>query len=142
MRSLWKKLGDLEPDAEYLVLASAIPTRHLHSTWRMYRGARAVRKQLTSTDGIVGFSLLARPLRKQYATLSVWTDQEALNAFVHASPHSELKSGLAPGMGPTRFERWTITGSQRRPSWSEALRRLKLTRLHESRAPRGAGRAF
>jgi heme-degrading monooxygenase HmoA len=124
MRSPWKKIKDLQPDAEYLVLASAIPTKSLRSTWQMFRGASAVREQLASTEGIVGFSLLARPLRKQYATLSVWTHQAALDAFVDTSPHTELMGALAADMGPTHFERWTIGGSQRRPSWSEALKRL------------------
>ena len=124
MRSPWKKIQELEPDNEYLVLASAIPTKSLRSTWRMFRGASAVRKQLASTEGIVGFSLLARPLRKQYATLSVWTDQAALDAFVHASPHTELMGVLAADLGSRRFEPWAITGSQGRPSWAEALKRL------------------
>lgn len=124
MRSPWKKIRDVEPDTEYLVLASAIPTKSLRSTWRMFRGASAVRRQLSATDGIVGFSLLARPLRKQYATLSVWADQAALDAFVHTTPHSELMGALAAEMGPTKFERWTITGSHGRPRWTEALERL------------------
>lgn len=124
MRSPWKTFRDLEPDVEYVVLASSIPARSLRSTWRMFRGASAVRRQLASTDGVIGFSLLARPLRKQYATLSVWTDQAALDAFVAAHPHAELMSSLGPEMGPTRFERWTINGSEARPSWSDALRRL------------------
>ena len=124
MRSPWKKIRDVEPDAEYLVLASTIPTKSLRSTWRMFRGASAVRRQLSGTEGIIGFSLLARPLRKQYATLSVWTDDAALDAFIHASPHTELMGTLATEMGPTHFERWTISGFQGRPSWSEALRRL------------------
>ena len=124
MRSPWKKIQDLESDAEYLVLASAIPTKSLRSTWRMFRGASAVRRQLSGTDGLIGFSLLARPLRKQYATLSVWTDQAALDAFVHTSPHTELTGALAAEMGPTRFERWTIAGHQGRPCWAEAMKRL------------------
>lgn len=124
MRSPWKTIRDVEPDAEYLVLASAIPTKSLRSTWRMFRGASAVRRQLSATDGIIGFSLLARPLRKQYATLSVWADQAALDAFIQANPHRELMGALAADMGPTKFERWTITGSQGRPHWSEAMRLL------------------
>ncbi len=67
----------LEPDREYVVLASSIPPLSRSST-RRFRGASAVRKQLASTEGVIGFSLLARPLRKQYATLSVWVDEGAL----------------------------------------------------------------
>ena len=71
MKSLWKWSSSLEPGREYLVLASSIPPRSRRSTWRLFRGASTVRKQLTVTDGVIGFALLARPLAKQYATLSV-----------------------------------------------------------------------
>jgi hypothetical protein len=124
LRSPWKSLKPLQPDHEYVVLASSIPARSRRSTGRLFRGAGAVRKQLSGTEGLVGFSLLARPLRKQYATLSVWDDEPALATFAHASPHGELMTALAPEMGPTKFVRWTVTGSDGRPSWKDALRRL------------------
>jgi hypothetical protein len=81
MKSPWKWSTSLERDREYLVLASSIPPESRRSTWRLFRGASAVRKQLAVTDGVIGFSLLARPLRKQYATLSVWTGEDALARF-------------------------------------------------------------
>ena len=68
------------------------------STWRMFRGASAVRKQLARSEGVVGFSMLARPLRKQYATLSVWFDEEALSRFSGEIPHHRLMSELSPEM--------------------------------------------
>ena len=61
MKSPWKWSATLEPDREYLVLASSIPPRSRRSTWRLYHGARAVRKQLATTDGVVGYTLLAAP---------------------------------------------------------------------------------
>ncbi len=124
MKSKWKSITALEPDREYVVLASSIPPRRRSSTWRLFRGASAVRKQLARTEGVVGFALLARPLKKQYATLSIWVDQQALGAFADSNPHRELRAGLSPEMGATKFVRWTITGSGGRPSWSEALRKL------------------
>lgn len=125
MKSPWKTSLPLEPDREYLVLASSIPPKSRRSTWRLFRGASSVKKQLGTTDGIVGFSLLARPLRKQYATLSVWTGEDALAAFADAQPHRRLMTGLSPEMGPTKFVRWTIRGSEGRPSWADALARLR-----------------
>jgi hypothetical protein len=124
VKSPWKSRAQLEPGRDYLVLASSIPPRRMSSTGRLFRGASKVRKQLAHTDGVVGFSLLARPFRKQYATLSVWVDDAALDAFVAQSPHRELMSGLAPEMGPTKFVRWMISGSDGRPSWGDALQRL------------------
>ena len=124
MKSPWKSMQALDPGREYLVLASSIPPLSRSSTGRLFRGAGEVRAQLASTEGVVGFSLLARPWRKQYATLSVWIDEPALAAFTRENPHGRLMADLAPDMGPTKFVRWTITGADGRPSWSEALRRL------------------
>jgi quinol monooxygenase YgiN len=124
MKSRWKSTSEVQPDREYLVLASLIPPRSLSSTWKLFRGAGAVRKQLDGTDGLIGFSLLAEPLRKRYATLSVWTDEAALSAFSGTEPHRKLMSDLAPLMGPTRFVRWTVSGANGRPTWAEALERL------------------
>ncbi len=114
----------LEPDRQYLVLATSIPPRRRSAAFRLFRGANAVSKQLEATEGVVGFSLLARPLRRQYATLSVWDGEPALAAFAGAPPHGHLMAELAPQMGQTKFVRWTIMGSAGRPSWSEALARL------------------
>jgi heme-degrading monooxygenase HmoA len=114
----------IEHDREYLALVSSIPPRSRASTWQLFRGAREVRRQLSRTDGVIGFSLLARPWRKQYATLSVWVDADALTAFVDAAPHRELMTSLASAMAPTKFVRWTIHGREGRPRWRDALIRL------------------
>jgi heme-degrading monooxygenase HmoA len=124
MKSPWKSIAPLEPDKEYFVLASSIPPLSRSSTRRLFQGASEVRKQLASTEGLVGFSLLARPARKQYATLSVWVDEDALKAFADTSPHRALRADLAPEMGTTKFVRWTIKGSAGRPTWRDAMNRL------------------
>ena len=73
---------------------------------------------------MIGFSLLARPLRKQYAILSIWRDEHALTAFAGAKPHRQLMNSLSPEMGPTKFVRWTMRGADRHPTWDDALQRL------------------
>lgn len=125
MRSPWKVVAPLEPDATFLVLASSIPPKSRASTWKLFRGSRAVRRQLLATDGVMGFSMLAEPLRKHYATLSVWRDEAALEAFAKAHPHDRLMGDLAPVMDTTKFVRWTISGTDGPPSWNDALVRLR-----------------
>ena len=131
MKSPWKWSQSLDPEREYLVLVSSIPPKSRRSTWRLYRGASAVRKQLRVTDGVVGFALLARPLRKEYATLSIWDGDDALAEFAGADAHGELMRTLRPEMGPTKFVRWTIRGAEGRPSWDDALRRLGENPAHK-----------
>jgi heme-degrading monooxygenase HmoA len=124
VRSPWKQVRPLETGTEYLVLASSIPPKSGRSTYALFAGSRAVRKQLLQTDGVMGFSMLAEPFRKHYATLSVWRDEEALAAFAAAHPHDELMTDLAPAMGETKFVRWSIDGAHGVPSWDDALERL------------------
>ena len=124
-KSRWRQLQPFEDGRDYLVLASSIPARRRSSTARLSKGSRAVAAQLENTDGVVGFSMLARPIRKQYATLSVWVDDAALKAFAASAPHSQLVDDLTAEMAPTRFLRWTIRGDDGRPRWADALARLE-----------------
>jgi len=124
VKSRWQQLLPFTPDTDYLVLASNIPARSWGSTGRLFKGSQAVKRQLHDTPGVVGYSLLARPVRKHYATLSVWSDAEALRAFSASSDHGRLMVELGPEMAPTRFVRWTIRGDDGVPSWRDALRRL------------------
>ncbi len=90
MKSPWKTVAALNPATDYLVLASSIPPKSVASTWKLFCGSRAVRQQLLATDGVMGFSMLAEPLRKHHATLSVWRDETALETFSRAHPHVRL----------------------------------------------------
>jgi heme-degrading monooxygenase HmoA len=125
MKSRWKSLQPLQPDQTYLVLASSIPPRSMSSTMALFRGSRAVRKQLARTAGVIGYSLLAEPFRKHYATLSVWRDEDALHAFAISEPHRRFVEELGSAMDTTQFERWTISGADGLPTWSDALERLR-----------------
>jgi hypothetical protein len=50
---------------------------------------------------------------------------DALARFADADPHRELVRKLAPAMGSTRFVRWTMREADGRPSWDDALQRLR-----------------
>src|ERR1700751_3329476 len=84
--SPWRTFGSPEPERDYVALLSYLP---LKSYWRIpiffFYTAQVV-KQLASADGVVGYSALARPLAKQFWTLSAWNDDAAL----HASPHVRI----------------------------------------------------
>ena len=45
-------------------------------------------KQLASAEGVLGYSVLARP--KRFWTLSAWKDEAALHAFVQFPPHVRI----------------------------------------------------
>jgi hypothetical protein len=114
----------MEPGAEYLVLASYLPLRRFSATIGFFRAVSAVRKQLAHADGLVGYTLRARPVARDYWTLSVWSGQGALRAFVRTQPHVELMRSLRPHMNPTKFVYWSITRADGLPSFTDALERL------------------
>jgi len=105
-------------------MASRLPVRRITHTARFFRAVMAVRKQLSTADGLIGYTLRAKPLAREYWTLSVWTDRAALQQFMRTSPHLQIMSSLKPIMGPTRFVQWSITAADGRPTWPEALKRL------------------
>jgi quinol monooxygenase YgiN len=114
----------MQPGGEYRVMASHLPLQSLTSTVRFFRAVSAIRKQLRSAEGLVGYTLRAKPLARDYWTLSVWDDSDALRQFMRTPPHREIMGSLKPFMGTTRFVQWQITTADGRPSWSEALERL------------------
>ena len=120
----WTARSEMEPGGGYLVMASYLPLRSIMSTLRFFRAVGAVRKQLSSAEGLVGYTLRAKPLARDYWTLSVWNDRAALEQFMRTAPHSGVMGSLSPFMGPTKFVQWQITTADGRPSWTEAFEHL------------------
>lgn len=121
----WKSSAQPDPNRDYLAFASHLPLQRYLETPSFFRFVRQVQSQLRDTKGLIGYSLLAKPLRKDYWTLSVWDDESALQAFVGTNPHLDVMSKLHPELGATQFRRWTIRGSDSPPTWPDALRRLQ-----------------
>jgi hypothetical protein len=119
----WRSFRKAEPDREYLVLLSELPLKSYRALPRFLRFSRQVQRQLKMAPGLVGYSLLARLWRKQFWTLSVWEDEEALMDFVNAVPHRAVMHALQPDLGETQFLRWAIRGDAYPPSWDAALAR-------------------
>jgi quinol monooxygenase YgiN len=88
-----------------------------------------VARQLASAQGLLGYSVLARPVSKRFWTLSAWKDEAALRAFVQHPPHVRLMVALTPYMDKTKFVRWTVKGSHLPLQWDDALRRFSSSPL-------------
>jgi heme-degrading monooxygenase HmoA len=112
-------------------MASRLPlTRYRHMP-AFLRATTAIRRQLASADGLIGYSLDAKPLAKTFWTLSAWDSREALDAFSRANPHASRIAPIRAHMRPTTFVFWTARGSELPPRWDEARRRV---REHDQRS--------
>jgi hypothetical protein len=120
----WTARAEMESGPEYLVMASHLPLKSVFSTVRFFRGVLAVRKQLATAEGLVGYTLRARILARDYWTLSVWNDETALREFMRAPPHVQLMTSLKPVIGTTKFVTWKTSAADGRPSWTKAMERL------------------
>jgi hypothetical protein len=122
--SPWRTVSSPDPNGEVVALLSYLP---LKSYWRVllfFFYTAQVIKQLASAQGLLGYSLLARPLLKRFWTLSAWKNADALRSFVQDPPHVRIMAALTPHMDKTRFVRWTVKGSHLPLRWDDALPRL------------------
>jgi quinol monooxygenase YgiN len=120
----WRTKSQPDPGRSYLVMASRLPLRSRRTVPQFLRLTLSVVRQLERTEGLVGYTLLAQPMKKTFWTLSAWTDQTHLDAFVRAMPHLAIIRKLRPHMGQTRFTFWTVKGSALPITWDEAIDRL------------------
>ena len=138
----WTARAEMETGTGYLVMASHLPLRRITATVRFFRAVSAVRKQLATAEGLVGYTLRAKPLARDYWTLSVWEDDAALGQFMRTPPHVQVMTSLKPFMGPTKFVTWTLSAADGRPSMAAALEHLAAgsrsgrRRAHRERAVR------
>jgi len=120
----WTARGEMEPGTGYLVMASHLPLKRITATVRFFRAVSAVRRQLATADGLIGYTLRAKPLAGDYWTLSAWNDDTALREFMRTAPHIQVMTSLKPLMGPTKFVTWTASAADGRPSMAVALEHL------------------
>ena len=120
----WRTATAPEPATEYVVLASRLPLRSITRVPWFMRLTVSVVRQLERTDGLIGYSLRAQPLAKTFWTLSAWSDEQSLAAFVREVPHRAVMAKLRPHMGATLFTTWTTPAASLPVSWADATARL------------------
>jgi heme-degrading monooxygenase HmoA len=120
----WKSFAPSDSGAEYVALVSSLPLKSYGAMPAFFRFSKQIGVQLKTAKGLIGYSLLARPLTKRFWTLSVWESEEALRNFVHSPPHVTVMAEIRPRMGETKFTYWQVRGSELPLKWDEGLRRL------------------
>jgi hypothetical protein len=119
----WVTFRQPEPHREYLALLSELPLKRFRDLGRFLLYSSRIQHQLRQTPAMLGYSLGARLLTRQFWTLSVWEGEAAIEQFVIESPHSHVMLALQEKMGETRFVRWRLRGAEFPPRWQEAFAR-------------------
>jgi hypothetical protein len=99
----WTQRQEIEPDRDYVVMASRLPLTRYRSIPGFLRDVMVIRRQLARTAGLVGYGLNAQLTRKTFWTFSVWDDRRSLDDFGGSDPHLTIIRRLAPRMDQTTF---------------------------------------
>jgi nitrite reductase/ring-hydroxylating ferredoxin subunit len=135
----WTSFTQAEDDKEYAVLLSRLPLATFRAMPKFFRFVFGIRRQLAESEGLIGYSLDAHPLAKEFWTLSVWEDRDSLWEFVQKMPHSQAMQDLLPHMKQTEFFHFEVKGSSVPPDWQETRRRMRERATEAPSRETGAG---
>jgi hypothetical protein len=120
----WKTYESPTPGARYLALISYLPLKHFRAIPNFFRFSFEIQRQLRTAPGLIGYALEARPFSRKFWTLSAWQDEQSLQDFVGALPHSRVMKDLAPHMGKSQFAQWTVESPEIPLDWAAAKARI------------------
>ena len=123
----WIPVSQVAPTSEVVVMASRFRVRGFRHVLPFFVDAMRVLAQMRKADGAVGVSLVAHPLRREFATLSAWRDRTALEAAVRGEPHRSVMRRQRAVMAESTFRFWNAPGASLPLTWEEADRRLAAT---------------
>ncbi|WP_175409276.1 DUF3291 domain-containing protein [Streptomyces sp. TRM64462] len=120
----WTTPNPAPPNAPVHVMASRFEVRSLADVPRFFLKSLAAWRQVTRAPGAYGASLVARPLKRTFFTLSAWQDRDALYAYARTEPHRGIMKDLRPTMRASTFTFWEATTGDLPITWDDAHRRL------------------
>jgi hypothetical protein len=123
MDSPWIKFAAPDTNREYFALLSHLPLNKYRAIPAFLKFTFQIQRQLGFTPGIVGYSLRAKPSSRNFWTLSAWENEQVLKDFVVKLPHGQAMKTMTPHMGPTKFTKWKVLGSDLPLRWEEAMER-------------------
>jgi uncharacterized protein DUF3291 len=105
------------------VMASEFQLRDRRDVPTFFVAALRIRRQMLNSPGVLGVSLVAKPLAGTFFTLSAWESRDCLEAAVVGHPHVETMKRFGPRTAHSLFAFWTPDADDR-PTWREAHQRL------------------
>ncbi|HEY4419034.1 MAG TPA: hypothetical protein VGN22_05945 [Pseudonocardia sp.] len=123
----WIPVHVPDPATEMVVMASRFRVRGYRHVLPFLIDSMRVLAQIRRADGALGVSLVARPLRREFFTLSAWKDRSALDAVVGSEPHRSVMRRRRPAMADSAFTFWTAPATELPLTWEEADQRFSAT---------------
>jgi quinol monooxygenase YgiN len=128
----WLSVSTPDSGTTAVVMASRFRVRSLGHVPRFLIDSLRIHRQVRAADGALGISLIARPLHREFLTLSAWRDRTALDALVRAQPHVGAMRRHRPAMAEATFTFWDVPAGGLPVTWEDARRRLDAERAGSS----------
>lgn len=90
-----------------------------------WRHVDLVTATLREQPGFIGVSLRREILGDTTWTMTVWRDEESLDAFVRSDTHQEAIAAAFGALAGARFVRFEVNGGDLPVDWDAALERLE-----------------
>ncbi|WP_330333735.1 DUF3291 domain-containing protein [Streptomyces sp. NBC_00536] len=120
----WTVPNSPEGHESALIMASRFEVRSLKDVPRFFLNSLAAWRQVRKAPGAFGASLVARPFKRTFQTLSAWESREQLTAFVTTEPHRSIMKAMRPTMSGSTFVFWDASVAELPITWAEAERRI------------------
>ena len=107
-------------------MASRFELKSFGRTLAFLSGAMRIRRQSLRSPGLLGMSLRAYPLRKEYWTRSAWSGEPALREFMRTDPHRTFMGIARPWCRTATFKFWELPADKldARELWSSGQQRI------------------
>ncbi|PFG34167.1 DUF3291 domain-containing protein [Sanguibacter antarcticus] len=127
--------------AQITVMASRFELQNARAVPSFFVASITAWWQSLHAEGCVGVSLQARPLAREFWTVSAWTSKEALYSYARTAPHTGSARRQTAGMKSSAFVFWEVRGSALPVSWTEAKRKVReqVARQRAASDERGGG---
>jgi hypothetical protein len=121
----WASFMEVDPAKSYLAYVGLAERKSVWSYFPMLMRSRKVAKQLTTTNGLVGFTARGEFFSKKIIQLAVFTDEAALKEFAHSGQHSDCAEKTKSSLKFLKNTTWSILGSDLPPKIDESVKRLQ-----------------
>lgn len=112
------------PDSATVAQVTRLELRRFRHVPGFLIEALRIRRAAQQAPGAIGITLRAAPLRRSFWTLSIWTDQASVDAFVSHETHLATMRRFRSRMAGSRFLAWQLEPGTSPPTWDHALQRL------------------
>lgn len=120
----WIGAAQVSADPAF-AMVSRFRLRRRRDVVPFFISALRIHNQMRRSSGILGLSLVARPLRREFLTLSAWDDRESLMAAVLDEPHRRAMERFRAAMDDSTFDYWSLSASELPIPWPTAMARLE-----------------